>query len=90
MVGDLEIASDLPGPGASVLDKMGEALLPRIEVNGGDALSRLDQRYRNMHCDRRFARSAFFIRHDDNTGGWHKPSIIRLVLRTVANSRWRN
>jgi hypothetical protein len=46
MVGDLEIASDLPGPGASVLDKVGEALLPRIEINGSDALSRLDRRYR--------------------------------------------
>jgi hypothetical protein len=35
-----------------------------------------------MHRDGGFARSAFFIRYDDNAGGRHEPS--RLVRRIIA------
>src|SRR3979409_2683598 len=54
MIRHFEIASDLLGPGAPVLDKVGKAFLSRIEIDGGDALARLDQRNCYMRCDRRF------------------------------------
>src|SRR5471030_1287626 len=69
MVGNFEVAANVLSPGAPVLDIMGEASLPGIEIEGGDALARLNQRHRNMHGDGRFARSALFISHNDDTCG---------------------
>jgi hypothetical protein len=37
MVGNSKVARDVPGPCASVLYIMGEALLPRIEIDGRNA-----------------------------------------------------
>src|SRR5258708_38904217 len=51
MIGNFEVARNALGPATSVLDIMGEALLPGIEIDCGDALACLDQRNRNMHGD---------------------------------------
>jgi hypothetical protein len=69
MLGNLEIAANLPGPGAPVLDKMGKALLPGIKIDRGHALTGFDQGNRKVHGDGRFARSAFFVGHNDHLGG---------------------
>ena len=61
-----EIEPRVLRPGAAVLDVMGEAFLPRVEIDRGDALARLHQRDRDMHRDRGFARPALFVaEHDD-------------------------
>ncbi len=39
-------------PGLTVFDVMGEALLARVEVDGGDPLPSLQQRDRDVHRDR--------------------------------------
>src|ERR1019366_10167853 len=44
MFGDLEVATNVLCPSASVLNIMGEAPLSRIEIDGGDALAGLHQR----------------------------------------------
>jgi hypothetical protein len=75
MVGSLQIATYLSCPGASVFDEMGQALLPGIEINRGNTLTRLDQGNRNMHCDGRFARSSLFVGYHDDTGGRHEASL---------------
>jgi len=51
---------------------MREASLPRIEVDSGDALARLHQRYRYMHGDGGLAGPAFFVGYDDDSGGRHQ------------------
>ncbi len=53
-------------PVAAVLDVMGEALLPGIEIDGGDALAGLQKRDRDMHGGGRLARAAFFVPEDDD------------------------
>jgi hypothetical protein len=67
VLGHAEVATDVAGPGAPVLDVMGEALLPGVEIDGGDRLSRLDQGDRDMHGDGGFSRSALLIADDDHT-----------------------
>jgi hypothetical protein len=39
MIENFKIASNLPGPGAPILDEVGETFLPGIEIDGGDALA---------------------------------------------------
>jgi hypothetical protein len=57
------------GPGAPVLDVVGEALLAAVEIDGGDALPCLEQRHRDMHCGGRLARTALLIaEHHDMRG----------------------
>ena len=55
MLGHAEVAADMTRPGAPVLDVMGEAFLPGIEIDGGDRLARLDQGDRDMHGDGGFS-----------------------------------
>ena len=56
-------------PVAPVLDVMGEALLPRIEIDGRDPLPGIHQGDRDMHRGGRFARAAFLVaEHDDVRG----------------------
>jgi hypothetical protein len=55
MLGHAEVAADMTRPGAAVLDVMGETLLPGIEIDGGDGLSRLDQGDRDVHGDGGFS-----------------------------------
>ena len=66
MNGHFELDAGALGPVAAVLDVMGEAFLPRVEVDGGDALAGLQQRDGDVHRRGRFSRAAFFVtKHDD-------------------------
>ena len=65
----LELDARALGPVAAVLDVMREALLARVEIDGGDALAGFQQRDRDMQRGRRFSRTAFFVaEHDDVRG----------------------
>ena len=66
MHGHFELDAGALGPVAAVLDVMGEAFLPRIEVDGGDALAGLQQRDGDVHRGGRFSRAAFFVAKDDD------------------------
>ena len=66
MLGMFEIASNALGPGAPVLDVVGEASLPRIEIDRGDPLAALHQRDRDMHGDRGLPRSALFVGNNNH------------------------
>src|SRR3974377_1881169 len=71
MVGNSKVAANMLCPGTSVLNVIGERLLPRIEIDSGNAVPRFHQGNRKMHGDRRFAGSAFFITHKDHLSGSH-------------------
>jgi hypothetical protein len=75
MFGNSDVATDLPGPGAPVENKMAEGLLPGIQIYRRDPLAGLDKRDRNMHGDRGLARSALFIGDNDDAAG-HRFSIV--------------
>jgi hypothetical protein len=63
---DFEIEPGAPRPGASVVDIAGEALLTAIEIDGGDALASLHQRYGNVQGGGGFTRTALLIaQHND-------------------------
>ena len=49
---DLQVEARALGPGAPVIDVVGEALLARVEVDRGDPLASLQQRDRDMHRNR--------------------------------------
>ena len=66
--GQFEIEPGVLGPGVAVLEIMGEAFLPRVEVDRGDALPDLQQRERDMHRDRGFARPTLFVAEDNTKG----------------------
>jgi hypothetical protein len=68
MLGYLEPAVELPRPNAAVLDVTGQASLPRVQIDGGNALPRFGQRDGRVHRHRGLARSALFIADDDHTG----------------------
>jgi hypothetical protein len=60
MHGNLEIER------APVVDIVGEALLPAVQVDGGDALACLHQGHSDMQGGGRFARTALLIaEHND-------------------------
>src|SRR3984893_10543425 len=61
MLWKFERQSGPSGPGAPVLDVVGKALLPAVEIDGGDALARFQQRDRYMKRDGRLARPALFV-----------------------------
>ncbi len=73
---DVEVEPVAPAPRAAVLDVMREALLPGIEIDGGDALAGLHQGNRDMDGERRFARAAFFIADHDDVG-----RLVRVLVR---------
>ena len=63
-----ELEAGVLGPGAAVVDVVREALLARVEIDGGDALAGFQQRDRDMHRDRGLARAAFFVAEYDAIG----------------------
>jgi hypothetical protein len=58
---NFEIEAGAARPGAPVVDVAGEALLPTVEINGGDALARLQQSDRNVQRGGRFTRTTLLI-----------------------------
>jgi hypothetical protein len=53
----LELYACALGPGAAVLDVMGESFLPAVEIDSGDALARLKQRHRDVQRYGGFSRT---------------------------------
>src|SRR5262249_14993617 len=75
-----EIEVRVARPGAAVLDVVGEALLARIKVDGGDALAGLHQRHRDVHGGGRLSRSALLVTENDHVRG-NRPGRNSLVHR---------
>jgi hypothetical protein len=48
---------------------MGEALLPAVEIDGGDALTGLEQSHRNVQSGGGLARATFLIAEHDHMRG---------------------
>jgi hypothetical protein len=63
---NFELEAAASRPVAAIFDVMGEALLPRIEVYGGDALAGLQQRDGDMHGRGRLAGAAFLVTKNDD------------------------
>ena len=62
-------AAGVLGPDAPVLDVLGEALLPQIEIDGGDPLPEIHQGDGDMHGERRLSCTALLIaEHYDMRG----------------------
>ena len=66
--GQFEIEPGMLGPGLTVLDVMGETLLARVAVDRRDPLASLQQRDRDMHRDRGFARPTLFVAENNAKG----------------------
>lgn len=64
---------------------MREASLSRIEIHGGDALTGLHQRDRNMHCNRGFARPVLFIAHNDHIWADRARVVLSADMRASEN-----
>ena len=65
------------GPGTPVIDVTGEALLPQVEVDRGDALPEIQQRDRDVHGESGLSRAPFLIaEHNDMRRG--RPPATRL------------
>ena len=63
---EFEIEAGAARPGAPVVDVAGEALLPAIEVDGGDALAGFHQGDGDMQGGGGFARTALLVaQHND-------------------------
>src|SRR5262249_9805540 len=66
----LELDAGALGPAAPVLDVVGKALLPRVEIDGRYPLPDIHQRDGNLHRGGRLARTALLIaEYDDVRGG---------------------
>src|SRR6266567_5368502 len=66
---DLETAAAPLGPAAPIFHVVGEGLLPRVEVDGGDPLPEIHQGDGKMHRKGRFSGAALFVAdHDDMRG----------------------
>ncbi|MHC2196151.1 hypothetical protein ACVJF1_008784 [Bradyrhizobium diazoefficiens] len=62
----LEIELGATGPGGAVVDVVGEALLAAVEVDGGNALTGLQERDRDVQGSGRFAGAALLVaQHND-------------------------
>src|SRR6266516_40104 len=68
MVRYLEGQADTPSPVTAILDVMSEALLPAVEVNCGNPLAHLYERYGQVHCDRGLARASLPVSNHDHIG----------------------
>jgi hypothetical protein len=75
--GKLEIEPGVLGPGAAVLDVVREALLSGVQVDGGDALARFQQRDGDMHGDGGLAGATLFIAKHNDVGGTRPPRILK-------------
>ena len=82
----LELDAGVPGPGAPILDVVGEALLPRVEIDGGDPLPDIHQGDGDVHGGGRFARAALLVAEHDDVRG-RRPSRARLNQHD-ATSPW--
>jgi len=58
---NFEIEAGAPRPGPPVVDVAGEALLPAIEIDGGDPLARLHQGDGNVQSGGGFTRTALLV-----------------------------
>src|SRR5258705_8630982 len=56
------------GPGAPVLDVVGEGPLPAVEIDGGQALAAFHQRHGNIYCDRGFSGAPLLVSDHDDMG----------------------
>ena len=66
MIGQFEPHAGLLCPAFAIQDVTREAFLAAVDVDGGDALARFQQRRNDVHRGRGLARAAFFIgEHDD-------------------------
>ena len=72
----IELDARALGPGAAVLDVMGEAFLPAVEIDGRHALAGLEQRDRDVQSGGGFTRPAFFVAEND-----HVSRLTRLLDR---------
>jgi hypothetical protein len=72
---DFQIEARALDPIAPKLDVTGEALLARVEIDGGDALPDIHQGDRDMHRQGRFAGSPFFIAEHDHVRGYRPQRI---------------
>ena len=68
MHGKFEVEAGTAGPGAAVVDVTGEALLPAVEIDGGDALASLQQGDGDMQGGGGFARTALLIAQHNDMG----------------------
>jgi hypothetical protein len=73
MLRRFQLTCRLPGPGSPVLDMMGKAFLPRIEVDGGDALARFHQRHSDVHGDGGLPGPALLVADHDHASGRRPP-----------------
>jgi hypothetical protein len=64
----LKVESGAPRPGAAVVNISSKTLLPAIEIDGGDALARLQKGDGNMQRCGGFARPAFLVAQHDHMG----------------------
>src|SRR3954470_10888221 len=79
---DFEVELRALAPRAAVLDIVGQALLPRVEIDGGDALAGFHQGNRDVDGERRFTRAAFFIADHD-----HVSRLVRILIRLDQHER---
>jgi hypothetical protein len=86
VIGDREVLAPTLRPGAPVLDVIGEASLPQIEVDGGDPLSERHQGGGDVHGNGGLARTSLFVpEHDDVRG--RRPPAIRLHQHDIPSPK---
>ena len=66
MCRDAEIERGLSRPVPPVIDVMRQRFLLVVEIDGGDALTRLDQRDGDVHGNRRLAGAALVVSYNDD------------------------
>jgi hypothetical protein len=88
MVGDAEVAAALPCPRAPVFDMPGETSLPCVEIDGGNALTGIDQRHGGMHGDGRLARTALHIADNDHASRQRPRQTFSRHRMTLLHHRW--
>jgi hypothetical protein len=70
----LQVDAGAPGPGPAVLDVVGEALLPGVEVDGRHPLPDGQQGNGYMHRGGRLAGAALLVTEHDDMRGRRSPS----------------
>ena len=66
MCRDFQIETIAFAPHVTILDVVGETFLPRVDIDGGNALASLHQGYSEMDSNRGFTRATLFIADHDN------------------------
>jgi len=62
----LEVEAGASRPGPPIADVTGEALLPAVEIDGGDALARLEQGHGHVQRGGGFSRTALLVAQHHN------------------------